>query len=417
MKGRFAACLVVLVSAGAVTSSGATRLTYDIRGEVRPIEWQSAPIQVLVDTTALTDSAAIERAFSRWERVERGNVRFSPGTTGKVRPGADGRSVITTTDGLFSSSGFLAFTTAWFDDQGTITEADIQIDRELAKRGLEPLLTHELGHLLGLDHSGVMSSAMYPFVSVDELVELESDDQTAMRQIYPAAGAKPDGAWLEGTVENSHSPIWGAQAVVVDELGHVHATALTDRNGRYRLGPLESGRYQVYVEPMDGPVGRRNFSGDWLGIPGVPFNTTFAFSEPLSLDEGETRDVNVRVIEAPVFLNPKWVGLVDPRAGELNLDSMPVRVKAGTRVNIAVGGDGFISGLTTFSIPSEKVRRVSEISYGSTHAWATFEIDSDLPSSVLSIIVRTGSETAALTGAVRVREAEETPRRRGSARG
>lgn len=398
---------------------GATRLTYDIGGTPKPIEWRVDSIQLQVDRSSFGDAAsqgAIERSFAAWQDVERGNVRFSPTSVSAARPGADGKSLITSIDSFYANSGFLAFTTAWFDDDGVITEADIQIDRELARTALEPLLTHELGHLLGLDHSGVISSIMFPFVDTKSSLRLEQDDRIAVRQIYPSSAAKPDGAFIEGTVENSHSSIWGAQVVLMDELGSVHATTLTSANGRYRLGPTDPGVYRVYVEPMDGPVTRRNFSGEWLKVPAEVFNTTFG-QQSLTLANGETRRLDLRIIESPVSLNPKWIGIVETGAGEMSLNSMGVSVRAGDRINLAIGGDGFISGLTTFEFPSGKIRRVSDYNYGSSWVWATFEIDADVPDSAVSILVNSGTEKAALTGGLRVLGTDAQPRRRGTGRG
>lgn len=417
--------LLLLVVTGvstlaASTVDAATRLTYEIGGNPRAIAWNGAPIPIKVDQSAFGDAvsmSAVGRSLRAWQEIEGGNVRFDRGVVPSAKPGADGTSVITAVDELFDMSGFMAFTTAWFDDEGVIREADIQIDRELGKTALEQLLTHELGHLLGLDHSGVISAAMFPFVDVSAPIHLERDDRLAVRQIYPQSGAKPEGSWIEGRIENSYAPLWGVQVVAVDDMGKVHGTALTSADGRYTIGPVEPGRYRIYVEPMDGPVTRRNLSGAWLKISGEPFNTTFAYPEPVAIGEGQRREVDIRVLEAPVNLNPKWIGIRERGSNELSLDSLAARVRAGDTIDLVVGGDGFVSGMTRFDVPAPGVRRTSEFSYGPSFVWATFEIAADVPPSALTIVVENGSETAALTGGLRVMEGDAPERRRGSRRG
>jgi hypothetical protein len=86
----------------------------------------------------------------------------------------------------------------------------------------------------------------------------------------------------------------------------------------------------------------------------------------------------------------------------VSLTSKLIEAKAGETISIAIGGDGIIGGMTTFEIATDKVQRVSDFRYGSNFVWATFRIAGDAQPSSQVVIVRSGNETATLTGALRI---------------
>jgi len=81
---------------------------------------------------------------------------------------------------------------------------------------------------------------------------------------------------------------------------------------------------------------------------------------------------------------------------------MPVALSAGETIAIAVGGDGFTSGMTTFDIPNGGFHRLSDFSYAGNYVYATFSIATDAAPGSVTILVKSGNDMAALTGALRV---------------
>src|SRR5262249_4956306 len=149
----------------------AARLMYFIHGQPVPVAWTSFPISYAIDRRVADAMPGgvpqIERAVGDWSNVAGAQISFQDlGVMDGVAAGKDGRNSITFDDDLFANQRFLALTTNWYDDNGHVIEADIQID-PLAIRGgynLQQLVRHETGHLLGLDHSAVLTSVMYPYV-------------------------------------------------------------------------------------------------------------------------------------------------------------------------------------------------------------------------------------------------------------
>lgn len=392
-------------------SEGATRLTYEIGGEARSIAWdgQSLPIEFVVDRDGIGSANGLLRdATSIWADGSEGTVSFSLSEGAGSKAGQDGKNVITIHDELLSKNGVLAFTTSWFDDDGRIFESDIQIDRSQLSN-LGALLTHELGHSLGFDHSPLLSSVMYPYVPEKGKLRLDLDDRLALRAAYPPLQA---GGSISGLVEGSSGPVWGAQVVAVDGEGQPVASSLTDSQGKFHLESLPAGNYEIYAEPLDGPVSPNNFSGVWRRVPSGGFPTSFLGSARIDLGETDRREgVRIAVSDQPTSLNPKWIGRIDPSANELVLDSIAVEVTAGERFSLAVGGDGFVSGMTEFTVSGNEVKRLSDFTYGSNYVWAEFEVLPDASERSVVIIVDSGNERATLTGGLRIAEGGDARRR------
>ncbi|HLW81908.1 MAG TPA: matrixin family metalloprotease [Candidatus Acidoferrales bacterium] len=176
---------------------------------------------------------------------------------------------------------------------------------------LESLLAHELGHVFGLDHSGVWRAIMFPYapspgtflgdrptVSAPD-APLADDDRAGLRLLYPDPADTVDVGYITGRVLPANpfeladvpatslgeyvSGIFGAQVVAVDaSSGSViaatlggwtcdpsAATPVVKFDGSYTLGPLPIGRsYVIYAEPFVGIVSPSDIGGAFAGVCG-----------------------------------------------------------------------------------------------------------------------------------------------------
>lgn len=398
--------IAFLLASGA---SASTRLTYDINGVAVPVSWPASafPLRYQVDSRLASSIPAIERAFGEWSGVAGTGLAFQDLGAAPLRAGRDNINAITVADDLFAGQKCLAYTTPTHDDNGNLLEADIQIDASLLNDSnnynLQQVLAHEIGHLLGLDHSAVLSATMYPYVGPNTVSPLDSDDRLAIASIYPNESVP--GATLTGRVTGDRGAVFAAQVVAVNNQGEPVATGLTNQSGDFALKGVPPGDYRIYAEPLDGPVSTGNLAGVWRESRDVSFPTAFATGgTPLHVEDGRIYG-NLEISTAgSVRLNPRTVGSTPAGSNSIMLNTMPVTLKPNTTVQICVGGDGFTSGVTTFEVLSPAFHQAGKFTYASDGSYmsAPFRVDANAPGGSATILVHDGRDMAALTGALRI---------------
>lgn len=243
------------IAAGIMTASGTVWITAD-----------SSPI------------AAISGALAAWNGVSTTSAHFLPlQMTALSEDPTDGNNVIVFSDDAeteSATSGVIAFTAILFNHctsgttcvaangslvaDGTILDTDIlfspmaQFSTTLAPGtvDLQAVVTHELGHSMGANHTNILSATMfYATLAQDPHAQtLGADDIAFVSVLYPAAGGNGYGT-ITGHALVAGAPLLGGTITAVDASTGIMVGGFSSVvDGSYSL-QLPPGNYFVYVEP------------------------------------------------------------------------------------------------------------------------------------------------------------------------
>ncbi|MGA3326382.1 MAG: matrixin family metalloprotease [Terriglobia bacterium] len=152
----------------------------------------------------------------------------------------------------------------------------------------QTVATHEIGHLIGLDHSGLANAVMYPYGDSGRggvKYSLAIDDEIGSAALYGNSAIVSWAGGIKGAVTVGGSPAFGAHVVAIDSAtGNVVTDTLSDANGNYHLRMFQ-GNYFVLVLPLatdtsgdsstNGVTSVHNYRGFANAYPGATVQTGF----------------------------------------------------------------------------------------------------------------------------------------------
>lgn len=335
----------------------------------RRIQWPKKRIEIAFSTSLMNPGANIKpdsdvigaarRALARWSSLANINfvVTWSTATSVSPADGGDGVNLITIADTIenesFNSDTSTGRTRVFYDpESGLIAEADVSInphpraddgtelqfstDGTPGTYDLEATFTHEIGHVLGLDHSAVLGSTMQGrqafngTFGLPALTErtLSEDDRQKLRSLY---GPSKKLGRIEGRLADNRTPgalmplsgvnVWAENVAN----GRVIASDVTAEDGTYKLEGLAPGQYRVMVSPR---------AEEGITIGAQKFRS-FEVSSQVAVKSDAASTLNHNLVPAQASaLSPKVIGL----NAELSTVALPL--EAGKRVKVYLGGEG-----------------------------------------------------------------------------
>ena len=268
-------------------SAAAYALQFTDASKTVRLRWKKGKIPVALSTSLILQSpnilpqsdvgGAVRRSLETWEQAA--DIKFEIISTDKqaVSPSGnygDGISLITiaqTPENLLlfgnTTDEISAQTRTFYNQKGFISEADIVLnpyqqfstDGTLGTYDLEATLTHEIGHLLGLEHSPVLGATMQSRQGKNGVYNLSAfasrtlaeDDITGIRALYGAKNTEDNCCGtVIGRITQAKSKtirkfqVWAEDA----DSGRVISGVLTSPDGSFRFEGLEAGSYRFYAQ-------------------------------------------------------------------------------------------------------------------------------------------------------------------------
>jgi len=397
------------------------------QGETVQLRWKNAVIPITLSTSLTKQNlnikndsdviGAVRRSLETWEKAAA--IKFDVTTSDKqsaspAGKSGDGISLITiaqTPENLLLFAGdtedVSARTRIFYNGKGSITEADIVLnpyqqfstDGSIGTFDLEATLTHELGHLLGLDHSTVIGATMFVHQGKNGVYNLSAfssrtlaeDDISGIRALY---GTNKTDDNCCGTISGKLTPtgksnkvfqVWAEES----ETGRIFAGVLTNSDGSFRIEGLPAKDYKVYAREFADE--KFSVSDDYLG--------------QIAVSKGKTANIQKRLVLKGKNFDLQYLGF----NGQIS--ELAVPLSGGKSFTVYVGGKNFdVENLTVgFNSPFLSVTPNSLVkhNYGEELSVFSFEIkvNPKTPAGEYSFFVQDkNGETAYFIGGLTVEE-------------
>jgi hypothetical protein len=345
---------------------------------------------------------AIQASFRAWENVPSANVRFIyRGTTQIGGVAHDGANVVSFTDTTAPlGSSTIAATFSFFRSEvgsdnvtrRVIDEADIVFNPSLEfstsaeenKFDIQSVLTHEIGHLLGLKHSSIAGSIMAEHIGRDSDQyfgprAITSADAAAIRELYGVDSDDCCGS-ISGRISGLGRNVKNVSVWIEDSESRLTGHADVAPDGSYRVGGLSEGKYEAF----------------WRS------GATFGDLGTVAVDAGGTTTLSKRISPEKTDLSLDLIGL-NMQPGEA-----AVSLRPGRQYYLCLTGSGF-GTLASISFSSKYIHAnastINKADFGMKFdaATVTVTVDPDAPAGAYTVFAeRADGAKSALVGAILV---------------
>ena len=241
------------------------------------LKWQRSNLNIQIDPTVLNQSSLTITSELLTQIIDEKFLEASQFTNINVNTYISTQSAVVGTvntikfesDVGYFGSGVLAVTSVNHSaTSGEIFSADILINDSLYNQNkfsaqksatgssqvyIGDVLTHEIGHFLGLGHSDVPGSSMVYSVTKDQH-NFKSDDLSGLDYLYGNSTKLGTGVISGKVVGGNHIGVFGSQVQAISQkTGEIITSVLSKENGDFSLKNLNiTDSYLIYILPPKG---------------------------------------------------------------------------------------------------------------------------------------------------------------------
>lgn len=221
-------------------------------GSFKELKWNYTNVPIRISNTSSTLATAnsiIAQSIAEWNNAS--GFQFQLGSTGI-------NQVVFTNDFSRYGSAVVGMTELGYSNTGAINSARILLNEQnyyfvdypgIAYGNyiyLKDVMTHELGHFIGLGHSEVLNSTMF-YLNYPGQAEISADDIAGARNKYSTGYGKISGHIMGG----AHIGILGVHVQAISRKTGQAISGTSDENGYFEIGGLDlADTYYLYTSKL-----------------------------------------------------------------------------------------------------------------------------------------------------------------------
>ncbi len=216
------------------------------------LKWRRTdiPLKVINTSSSLPSSTSVvDSSITEWNSASGLNIYRTNAGNNQLKFSNNfsmyGSAVIGVTEVNYSDSGSVNSATVYLNEENyDFTDTPgMTIGNQVY---LKDVVTHELGHFLGLAHSEVLNSTMF-FSNFPGQSDLSSDDRAGIRDKYRTGFGKISGHVMGG----DHIGILGVHVQAISRRSGEIVGGITSEDGSFEIGglPLDD-TYYLYTSPL-----------------------------------------------------------------------------------------------------------------------------------------------------------------------
>ena len=246
--------LVFLVSLIFWTTSWSSQSTRSSAG--RELRWTSPFIPIVIRTNSQTMNSVdvqtiIQNSMAQWNAASPTKIVPVTSSVNEIRFLQDfskyGSGIIGITELSHNEAGGVYKGLIHLNEENFVFSATQAFQSSTSRIFLGNVITHELGHLMGLAHSEVLDASMF-YAGFRGQSSIAFDDRAGILQKYDAVNFGSISGYVKG---GSHIGVLGVHVQAISRSSGEIASTITDENGAFTLGGLDlQDTYYIYTSPL-----------------------------------------------------------------------------------------------------------------------------------------------------------------------